>query len=96
MSIILKPVITEKMTGQADKFNRFGFFVDSKANKIEIRNTIEKMYKVTVTDVRTIITPGKIRKRMKRTGIQTGRVGKYKKAIITLKQGDTIDFYSNI
>jgi large subunit ribosomal protein L23 len=96
MSIIIKPLITEKMTGQSDKFNRYGFYVDRKANKIEIKNAVEKMYNVTVTEVRTANSPGKVKRRMTRSGVLAGRVGKHKKAVVSLKQGDAIDFYSNI
>ena len=96
MSIIQKPVITEKMTNQSDKYNRFGFYVDRRANKIEIKGAVEKMYSVTVTEVRTMNTPGKVKRRMTRSGVLMGRVGKYKKAVVSLKQGETIDFYSNI
>jgi large subunit ribosomal protein L23 len=96
MSIILRPIITEKMTNQTDKFNRFGFYVDRRSNKIEIKSVIEKMYNVTVTDVRTMNNVGKVKRRMTRSGVLLGRVGKYKKAVVSLKQGETIDFYSNI
>lgn len=96
MNIIVKPVITEKMTGQSDKFNRYGFYVNKSANKIEIKNAVEKMYNVTVVEVRTMNTPGKVKRRMTRAGVQQGRVGKHKKAVVSLKQGETIDFYSNI
>jgi len=80
MSTIIKPVITEKMTGQSDKFNRYGFYVDRRANKIEVKNAVEKMYSVTVVDVRTMNTPGKVKRRMTRSGVLAGRVGKYKKS----------------
>jgi large subunit ribosomal protein L23 len=96
MSIILRPIITEKMTNQTDKFNRYGFYVDRRANKIEIKGVIEKMYSVTVTEVRTMNNVGKVKRRMTRAGAIAGRVGKYKKAIVSLKQGENIDFYSNI
>jgi len=96
MSIIVKPVITEKMTAQSDKFNRYGFYVNKTANKIQIKNAVEKMYNVTVVEVRTMNTPGKVKKRMTRSGVLAGRVGKHKKAVVSLKQGETIDFYSNI
>jgi large subunit ribosomal protein L23 len=96
MSIIVKPLLTEKMTKQAEKFNRYGFAVDMKANKIQIKEAVEKMYNVTVTGIRTMNTAGKVKSRMKRSGIQRSRVGKYKKAFVELKQGDAIDFYSNI
>jgi len=96
MSIIIKPVLTEKMTQHGEKFNRYGFYVATKANKIQIREAVEKMYNVTVTDIRTMNTPGKVKSRMKRSGIQRARVHKFKKAVVALKQGDAIDFYSNI
>jgi len=96
MSIIIKPVITEKMTNQTDKHGRYGFYVDRRANKIEIKGAVEKMYNVTVTEVRTMNTPGKVKRRMTRGGVNEGRVGKYKKAVVSLKKGDLIDFYSNI
>lgn len=95
-AIIVKPVITEKMTAQADKFSRYGFLVNRTANKIEIKNAVEKMYNVTVIDVRTMNTAGKVKKRMTRSGVLAGRIGKHKKAVVSLKKGDTIDFYSNI
>ena len=96
MSIIVKPLLTEKMTKGTDKFNRYGFYVATKANKIEIKEAVEKMYNVTVTGIRTMNTPGKVKSRMKRSGVQRARVGKFKKALVELKQGDAIDFYSNI
>lgn len=96
MNIILKPIITEKMTNQSEKHNRFGFIVDRRANKIEIKDAVEKAYNVTVTNIRTLNTPGKVKRRMSRSGIREGRIGKYKKAVVTLKQNDTIDFYSTI
>ena len=96
MNIIIKPVITEKMTNQSDKHNRYGFYVVRNANKLQVKDAVEKLYNVTVTEVRTLNTPGKVRRRMTRSGVSEGRVGKYKKAIVSLKQGDMIDFYSNI
>jgi len=96
MNIIIKPVITEKMTAHTDKFGRYGFYVSRTANKIDVKNAIEKMYSVTVTEVRTMNTPGKVKRRMTRSGVLAGRVGKYKKAVVALKKGEVIDFYSNI
>ena len=84
------------MTAQTDKFSRYGFYVNRTANKIDIKNAIEKMYNVTVIEVRTMNTPGKVKKRMTRAGVLAGRVGKHKKAVVALKQGEAIDFYSNI
>ncbi len=96
MSVIIKPVLTEKMSKHTEKFNRYGFYVATKANKIQIKEAVEKMYNVTVTNIRTMNTPGKVKSRMKRSGVQQSLVGKYKKAVVALKQGDAIDFYSNI
>jgi large subunit ribosomal protein L23 len=96
MSIILKPVITEKMSQQGDKFNRYGFKVEKTANKIEIKKAIEEMYNVTVTEVNTMIVPPKKKERYTKGGLSRGATNAYKKAIVTLKDGDTIDFYSNI
>lgn len=96
MDIILKPIVTEKMTTQSEKFNRFGFVVSKKANKIQIKKAIEEMYGVTVESVNTMRYGGKRKSRYTRTGIVTGKTGSLKKAIVTLAEGDTIDFYSNI
>jgi large subunit ribosomal protein L23 len=96
MEVIIKPIVTEKMTSLTDKLNRFGFIVRKDANKIEIKNAIEKLYGVTVTDVNTIRYAGKSKQRYTKTGLITGRTDSFKKAIISLKDGETIDFYSNI
>jgi large subunit ribosomal protein L23 len=96
MSIIIKPVITEKMTAAGEKHNRYGFIVDRKANKIEIKQAVEKMYSVTVDSVNTQNYIGKLKSRNTKSGIVSGTVGKSKKAIVTLKEGDMIDFYSSI
>lgn len=96
MSIIEKPVITEKMTAQGDKFNRYGFVVDKTANKIQIKTAIEKQYGVSVASVNTQNYLGKVKTRNTTVGIAIGRVNKHKKAIVTLKAGETIDFYASI
>lgn len=96
MDIVLKPIVTEKMTTQSENFNRFGFVVSKKANKIQIKKAIEEMYGVTVESVNTMRYGGKRKSRYTRTGIVTGKTGSLKKAIVTLAEGDTIDFYSNI
>lgn len=96
MSIIIKPVITEKMTAQGDKFSRYGFVVDKTANKVEIKNAVEKMYSVTVNTVNTQNYVGKVKTRNTTQGMAVGRVNKHKKAIVTLKAGETIDFYAGI
>jgi large subunit ribosomal protein L23 len=96
MNVIIKPIITEKMTASGEKFNRYGFVVERKANKIDIKNAVEKTYGVTVEAVRTINHKGKVKTRNTTKGIAIGRVNRHKKAIVTLKKGDLIDFYSNI
>ncbi len=96
MEIIIKPILTEKMTVQGEKLNRYGFLVDCKANKLQIRKAVEEMYNVVVTDVNTINYSGKLKNRYTKSGVISGRTNNIKKAIVTLKDGDNIDFYSNI
>ncbi|MDX9930507.1 MAG: 50S ribosomal protein L23 [Bacteroidales bacterium] len=96
MEILIKPIVTEKMTGLGDKFNRYGFIVARNANKLQIRKAIEDLYGVRVEDVNTMIVAGKRKSRYTKSGVQSGRKATVKKAIITLVEGDTIDFYSNI
>lgn len=96
MSIIIKPIISEKMTAQTEKFNRYGFIVDKRADKIQIRKEIEELYGVEVETVNTIRYAGKRKSRYTKTGFVEGRTPAYKKAIVTLKDGQVIDFYSNI
>lgn len=96
MEIIIKPIITEKMTANSDKFNRFGFIVNKRANKIDIKLAVEKMYGVTVEGVRTMNYIGKVKTRNTTRGIAIGKVNNNKKAVVSLKKGDTIDFYSGI
>ena len=96
MNILLKPIVTEKMTAQGEDLNRFGFIVDKKANKIQIKEAVEEMYGVNVVAVNTMVYAGKSKSRYTRTGIINGRTKSFKKAIVTLAEGDTIDFYSNI
>ena len=96
MEVIIKPILTEKMTIQGEKLNRYGFIVDIRANKLQVRNAVEKMYNVTVTDVNTINYMGKQKGRYTKAGLLQGRTNNFKKAIVTLKAGDQIDFYSNI
>jgi large subunit ribosomal protein L23 len=96
MSIIVKPVITEKMTAQGEKHNRYGFVVAKTANKVEIKNAVEKLYGVSVEAVNTQNYVGKVKSRNTTKGLAIGRVNKHKKAVVTLKQGETIDFYASI
>lgn len=97
MGCIIKPLVTEKMNSITEKFpNRFGFIVLPDANKLEIKKEIESLYNVTVLDVNTSNYLGKDKSRYTRKGFTKGRANSFKKAIVTLKEGDTIDFYSNI
>ena len=96
MNILIKPVITEKMTDESEKFNRFGFIVDRRANKLEIKDAVEKMYGVSVEKVRTMVYPCKAKSRNTKGGVITGRTNSYKKAIVDVAEGESIDFYGNI
>lgn len=96
MSIIIKPIVTEKLTKISEKFNRVGFVVDKHSNKIEIKKAIEDLYSVKITDINTISYAGKTKSRYTKAGFIKGRTNAFKKAIVTLAEGDSIDFYSNI
>ncbi len=96
MNVIVKPVITEKMTAQGEKFNRYGFVVAKAANKVEIKSAVEKLYGVTVESVNTQNYVGKVKTRNTTKGIAIGRVNQHKKAVVTLKAGESIDFYASI
>ena len=96
MEILIKPIVTEKMTIQGEKLNRYGFIVDRRANKIEIKLAVEEMYGVKVLDVNTINYHGKRKSRFTKAGLLSGRTNHFKKAIVTLAGEDKIDFYSNI
>ncbi|MGA1976319.1 MAG: 50S ribosomal protein L23 [Bacteroidales bacterium] len=96
MDILLKPIVTEKMTRQGDKFNRYGFIVAKSANKLQIKKAVEEMYGVTVNSVNTMRYGGKIKSRNTKTGLLLGKTESTKKAVVTLAEGNKIDFYSNI
>lgn len=96
MSIILKPIVTEKMTAQGEQMQRYGFVVRKDANKIQIKNAVEGLYSVDVKDVNTMNYRGKNKSRFTKRGFIAGRTSAFKKAIVTLALGQTIDFYSNI
>ena len=96
MIIIKKPVITEKMTAISEKLNRFAFIVDKNANKYQIKDAVDKLYDVKVVAVNTMNYAGKKKSRYTKAGVITGRTVAFKKAIVTLREGDTIDFFSNI
>ena len=96
MSILIKPIITEKATDHSELFNRYQFVVDTRANKIEIKTAIEQAYGVSVNKVRTMNYPVQRNTKFTKKGVVTGMKGAYKKAIVELAEGDNIDFYSNI
>lgn len=96
MGIIVKPVITEKMTDKGEKLNQFGFIVDPHANKLQIKTEVEDLYGVQVLSVNTMNYFGKSKSRNTKTGVISGKTRAFKKAIVTLAEGETIDFFSNI
>ena len=96
MDIIKKPVITEKMTEMGEKLNRYGFIVDKRANKLQIKEAIKEIYGVEVVTVNTMNYSGKTKSRFTKAGFISGKTNSFKKAIVTLADGETIDFYSNI
>lgn len=96
MNILIKPIVTEKMTAQGERYNRYGFVVDKKASKLQIKKAVEGLYNVSVDSVNTMIYGGKRKSRYTKSGVIAGKTNSYKKAIVTLVEGDTIDFYSNI
>lgn len=96
MDILLKPIVTEKMTKQGEDLNRYGFIVDTRANKLQIKKAIEDMYGVSVESVNTMRYLGKSKSRYTKSGVVEGRSKSFKKAIVTLVNGEKIDFYSNI
>ena len=96
MGIIIKPIVTEKLTVQGEKLNRYGFIVDREANKLQIKAAVEQAYNVTVADVNTVNYHGKRKSRYTKAGMLTGRTNHYKKAYVTLVGEDKIDFYANI
>ncbi|MDU1891148.1 MAG: 50S ribosomal protein L23 [Dysgonomonas sp.] len=95
--ILIKPILTEKQTAITEKFsNRYGFRVAPNANKVEIKKAVEELYGVTVVSVNTMNYAGKRKSRYTKAGIISGKTPAFKKAIITLKEGESIDFFSNI
>jgi len=96
MDILIKPLVTEKMNEQSERFNRYGFIVDRNATKPQIVHAVEGLYNVTVNSVNTMVYGGKVKSRYTKSGVITGKTTAYKKAIVTLADGDSIDFYSNI
>jgi len=96
MGIIIRPIITEKMTAQGEKMNRYGFIVDKRANKLQIKKAVKDLYGVEPDEVNTMNYTGKNKSRFTKSGVLSGKTNSFKKAIVTLAKGETIDFYSNI
>ena len=95
MSILKKPLVTEKVSALNEK-GKYGFIVDLDANKVEIKQAVEKQYGVNVEEVNTMVVMGKKKTRYTKAGVLAGRKPSYKKAIVTLAAGEVIDFYSNV
>ena len=96
MNILIRPIVTEKMERLSEKLNQYGFVVEKSANKLQIKKAIEELYGVTVDSINTVRYGGKLKTRYTKSGYLVGRTNSYKKAIVTLKEGEKIDFYSNI
>ena len=96
MSIIIKPIITEKITKESEIFNRFGFIVDKKANKVQIKTAVEATYGITVVEVNTMNYRADRTTKYTKSGLISGKTNAYKKAIVQVKEGESIDFYNNI
>lgn len=96
MSILIKPIITEKATNDSELFNRYTFVVDKRANKIEIKDAVETAYGVSIESVKTMNYPVKRSTKYTKKGLVTGMKAGYKKAIVQLAEGESIDFYNNL
>ncbi|MBI2967916.1 MAG: 50S ribosomal protein L23 [Bacteroidetes bacterium] len=96
MSILLRPLVTEKFTKLGEKNKQYGFVVDNNANKLEIKKAVEEMYGVVVLNVNTMIYLGKKNRRYTRTAVLSGKKADTKKAIVTVSPNDTIDFFSSV
>lgn len=96
MNILIKPIITEKATGDSELHNRYWFVVNHKANKIEIKGAVESAYNVSVTKVRTMNVRPDRKSRYTKKGVVTGKTSAYKKALVQVAEGETIDLYSNL
>jgi large subunit ribosomal protein L23 len=96
MSIIIKPIITEKITKDGEVFNRFGFIVDKRANKIQIKKAVEAAYSVSVVEVNTMNYRADRSVKYTKSGLISGKTNAYKKAIVQVQEGESIDFYNNI
>ncbi len=94
--VLIKPILTEKANGQQESLRRYAFKVARKSNKLEIKKAVEEFYGVNVIDVNTSVVPGKNKTRYTKKGFVQGQKQAYKKALVTVAEGETIDLYSNI
>jgi len=94
--VLIKPILTEKANAQQEKLSRYAFKVDRRANKLEIKKAVETFYGVSVVDVNTAVVPGKNKTRYTKAGFIQGMKGAYKKALVTVASGESIDLYANI
>lgn len=94
--VLIKPILSEKANAQQEKLRRYSFRVDKKANKLEIKKAIESFYGVTVIEVNTAVVPAKNKTRFTKAGYISGRKPGYKKAMVTVADGETIDLYASI
>jgi len=95
-NVLIKPIITEKSERLTESRGKYSFLVNKSSNKIEIKKAVEKMYSVNVTGVNTIIMPGKSKSRNTRSGVVKGKSSSFKKAIITVAEGEDIDFFGEV
>lgn len=94
--VLIKPILTEKANNQQEKLHRYAFKVSRKANKLEIKKAVESFYGVSVKEVNTVVVPGKNKTRFTKAGFIQGVKPAYKKAYVTVAEGETIDLYANI
>ena len=94
--VLIKPIVTEKSNKLSDQRRTYAFRVNRKANKLEVKKAIEDFYGVSVIDVNTIVVPGKAKTKFTKAGFISGRKPAYKKAYVTVAEGETIDLYANI
>src|SRR3978361_1200817 len=94
--VLVRPVLSEKVNKQTEKFNRYTFIVDRKANKLEIKKAVEEFYGISVQEVNTLVMPSKAKSRNTKAGVVSGRKPAKKKAVVTVAEGETIDLYGNV
>lgn len=94
MSVLIRPVISEKATNSSELLSQYSFYVNPKANKLQIKTAVEEAYGVTVVNVSTLISAPKVKSRYTKTGVQVGKTNKMKKAIVQIAEGQELDLFS--